>query len=489
MMLEFEPVIGLEIHAQLLTQSKIFCSCSTAFGSPPNSNTCPVCLGLPGALPVLNQEAVAMGIKAGLALGCRINRHSIFARKNYFYPDLPKGYQISQYDLPLAEAGKVEILTGERQETGKSGKYQRKSFGITRVHLEEDAGKSIHVPGGDTHVDLNRTGVPLIEIVSEPDFRTSQEAYDYLNYLHRVLLYLGICDGNMEEGSLRCDANISVRPEGSQVLGTKTEIKNLNSFRFLQKALEFEIDRQIQLLSNEGEVQQETRLWDEENQRTTVMRSKEEAHDYRYFAEPDLLPVVISEEWLEQLENEIPELPEPRRERFIGQYSLSQEEALLLTQTRQSADYFEKAMESSQQPKAVFNWMLGDLTYHLKQDNRDISECPVQPKQIAELVRLIEEGEISGKMAKQVFAKLYETGEDPRSIISKEGLRQISDEDQLQSIIDRVIESNPEKVAAYQGGKTGLLGFFMGQVMKETGGQANPKMINELLQNKLQANP
>jgi aspartyl-tRNA(Asn)/glutamyl-tRNA(Gln) amidotransferase subunit B len=280
-----------------------------------------------------------------------------------------------------------------------------------------------------------------------------------------------------------------VRPEGSQVLGTKTEIKNLNSFRFLQKALEFEIDRQIQLLSNEGEVQQETRLWDEENQRTTVMRSKEEAHDYRYFAEPDLLPVVISEEWLEQLENEIPELPEPRRERFIGQYSLSQEEALLLTQTRQSADYFEKAMESCQQPKAVFNWMLGDLTYHLKQDNRDISECPVQPKQIAELVRLIEEGEISGKMAKQVFAKLYETGEDPRSIISKEGLRQISDEDQLQSIIDRVIESNPEKVAAYQGGKIGLLGFFMGQVMKETGGQANPKMINELLQNKLQANP
>ncbi|MEE2840119.1 MAG: Asp-tRNA(Asn)/Glu-tRNA(Gln) amidotransferase subunit GatB [Acidobacteriota bacterium] len=488
-MQEFEPVIGLEIHAQLLTQSKIFCSCSTAFGAPPNSNTCPVCLGLPGALPVLNQEAVAMGIKAGLALGCRINRHSIFSRKNYFYPDLPKGYQISQYDLPLAEEGKVEILTGERQETGKVGNYQKKTFGITRVHLEEDAGKSIHVPEGDTHVDLNRTGVPLIEIVSEPDFRTSQEAYDYLNYLHRVLPYLGICDGNMEEGSLRCDANISVRPEGSEVLGTKTEIKNLNSFRFLQKALEFEIDRQIQLLSNEGEVQQETRLWDEENQRTTVMRSKEEAHDYRYFAEPDLLPVVISEEWLEQLENEVPELPDQRRERFIGQYSLSQEEAMLLTQTRQSADYFEKAMEFCQQPKAVFNWMLGDLTYHLKQDNRDIRECPVQPKQIAELVRLIDEGEISGKMAKQVFAKLYETGEDPRSIISKEGLRQISDEDQLQSIIARVIESNPEKVEAYQAGKTGLLGFFMGQVMKETGGQANPKIINELLQSKLRENP
>ncbi len=486
-MQEFEPVIGLEIHAQLLTQSKIFCSCSTVFGAPPNSNTCPVCLGLPGALPVLNQEAVAMGIKAGLALGCRINRSSIFARKHYFYPDLPKGYQISQYDLPLAEDGKVEILTGERLKTGNFGNDQKKTFGITRVHLEEDAGKSIHVPGGDTHVDLNRTGVPLIEIVSEPDFRTSQEAYDYLNYLHRVLLYLEICDGNMEEGSLRCDANVSVRPEGSEVLGTKTEIKNLNSFRFLQKALDFEIDRQIQVLANKGEVQQETRLWDEEKQRTTVMRSKEEAHDYRYFAEPDLLPVVISEEWLEQIKTEIPELPEQRRERFIEQYSLSQEEALLLTQTRQLADYFEKAVEACHQPKALFNWMLGDLTYNLKQDNREISQCPVQPKQLADLVGLIAEGEISGKMAKQVFAKLYETGEDPRSIISSEGLRQISDEDELQGIIDRVVESNPEKVKVYQEGKAGLLGFFMGQVMKETGGQANPKIINELLQAKLQA--
>ena len=485
-MLEFEPVIGLEIHAQLLTHSKIFCSCSTEFGAPPNSNTCPVCLGLPGALPVLNQEAVAMAVKAGLALECQIKQNSIFARKNYFYPDLPKGYQISQYDLPLAENGKVEILTGERQETGKVGNYRKRSFGITRVHLEEDAGKSIHVPGGDTHVDLNRTGVPLIEIVSEPDFRSSQEAYDYLTYLHRVLLYLEICDGNMEEGSLRCDANVSVRPEGVEELGTKTEIKNLNSFRFLQKALDFEIDRQIELLRNEGVVQQETRLWDEEEQKTTVMRSKEEAHDYRYFAEPDLLPVVISEEWLEKLKAEIPELPEQRRERFIQEYSLSQEEALLLTQTRQLADYFEKAVESWQQPKAIFNWMLGDLTHHLKQDNRDITQCSVQPEQLADLVRLIDEGEISGKMAKQVFEKLYKTGEDPRSIIAQEGLRQISDEDQLKSIVDGVIESNPEKVEAYQAGKTGLLGFFMGQVMKETQGQANPKMINEMLQARLQ---
>jgi aspartyl-tRNA(Asn)/glutamyl-tRNA(Gln) amidotransferase subunit B len=486
-MLKFETVIGLEIHAQLLTNSKIFCSCGTQFGAPPNSNTCPVCLGLPGALPVLNQEAVAMAGRAGLALGCRINRDSIFARKNYFYPDLPKGYQISQYDLPLAEKGKVEILTGERQETGKVENYRKKSFGITRVHLEEDAGKLIHVPGGDSYVDLNRTGVPLIEIVSEPDFRSSQEAYDYLNYLHRVLLYLEICDGNMEEGSLRCDANVSVRPEGSEKLGTKTEIKNLNSFRFLQKALEFEIDRQIQLVRDEGEVQQETRLWDEEKQKTTVMRTKEEAHDYRYFAEPDLLPVVISDEWLEKLKAAIPELPEHRRERFLQQYALSQEEGLMLTQTRQMADYFERAVESCQQPKAIYNWLLGDLTYHLKQDHRDITQCPVQPEQLADLVRLIDEGEISGKMAKQVFEKLYETGEDPRSIISQEGRRQISDEDQLQTILDRVLESNPEKVEAYQAGKTGLLGFFMGQVMKESRGQANPKIINEMLQAKLQS--
>jgi len=486
-MLEFEPVIGLEIHAQLLTRTKIFCSCSTEFGAPPNANTCPVCLGLPGALPVLNQEAVAMAVKAGLALGCRINRSSIFARKNYFYPDLPKGYQISQYDLPLAVAGKVEILTGERQETGKVDNYHKKSFGITRVHLEEDAGKSIHVPGGDTHVDLNRTGVPLIEIVSEPDFRSSQEAFDYLNYLHRVLLYLEICDGNMEEGSLRCDANVSVRPAGAEGLGTKAEIKNLNSFRFLQKALEFEIDRQIQLIRNGSEVRQETRLWDDEKQQTTVMRTKEEAHDYRYFAEPDLLPVVISQEWLEQLKADIPELPEQRRERFMQQYPLTQEEALLLTQTRKLADYFETAVESYQQPKAIFNWMLGDLTYHLKQDNRDFAQCPVQPEQLADLVRLIDEGEISGKMAKQVFERLYETGEDPGNIISQEGLRQISDEGQLQSIVERVIESNPEKVQAYQSGKTGLLGFFMGQVMKETKDQANPKMINEMLQAKLQS--
>ena len=487
--MEFEAVIGLEVHAQLLTASKIFCACSTEFGAPPNSNTCPVCLGLPGALPVLNREAVAMAVKAGLALGCSINRNSIFARKNYFYPDLPKGYQISQYDLPLAQDGKIEILTGVRQEAGHVIEYASKVFGITRVHLEEDAGKSIHQPGGDSYVDLNRTGVPLIEIVSEPDFRSPQEAYDYVSYLRRTLLYLEICDGNMEEGSLRCDANVSIRPVGSSELGTKAEIKNLNSFRFLQKALEYEIERQKEVISGGGKVQQETRLWDEEGLKTLVMRSKEEAHDYRYFPEPDLLPVVVSEEWIEELKAQIPELPEQRRQRFVTEYALTQEEALLVTQTRQFAEYFETAVKSYNQPKAIFNWIMGDLMGHLKKDNREIQECLVKPEHLASLVRLIDEGEISGKMAKQVFEKLYESGEDPQSIISQEDLQQISDEDQLGGIVDRVLESNPEKVEAYRSGKEGLLGFFMGQVMKETRGQANPQMVSQMLEGKLRSGP
>ena len=485
--MEFEAVIGLEVHAQLLTQSKIFCACSTKFGAPPNSNTCPVCLGLPGALPVLNREAVAMAVKAGLALGCQINRHSIFARKNYFYPDLPKGYQISQYDIPLGQDGQIEILTGLRQEAGTVVEYEPKVFGITRVHLEEDAGKSIHQQGRDSYVDLNRTGVPLIEIVSEPDFRSSQESYDYLNYLRRTLLYLEICDGNMEEGSLRCDANVSIRPVGSTELGTKTEIKNLNSFRFLQKALEYEIERQKEVIGGGGQVEQETRLWDEEGQTTLVMRSKEEAHDYRYFPEPDLLPVVVSEEWIEELKEQIPELPESRRRRFVKEYSLAHEEALLLTQTRQFAEYFETAVKTYDQPKKIFNWMMGDLMGNLKKDDREIHECLVRPEHLANLVRLIDEGKISGKMAKDVFEKLYETGDDPETIISQENLQQISDEDQLTTIVHRVLESNPEKVEAYRAGKEGLLGFFMGQVMKETSGQANPEMVSQMLENKLRS--
>jgi len=487
--MEFEAVIGLEVHAQLLTQSKIFCACSTKFGASPNSNTCPVCLGLPGSLPVLNREAVAMAVKAGLALGCQINRHSIFARKNYFYPDLPKGYQISQYDLPLGQDGQIEILTGVRQESGNVVEYQPRTFGITRVHLEEDAGKSIHQQGRDSYVDLNRTGVPLIEIVSEPDFRSSQESYDYLNNLRRTLLYLDICDGNMEEGSFRCDANVSIRPVGSSELGTKTEIKNLNSFRFLQKALEYEIERQKVVIGGGGQVEQETRLWDEEGQKTLLMRSKEEAHDYRYFPEPDLLPVVVSEEWIEQLKAQIPELPEERRQRFVKDYALTHEEALLLTQTRQFAEYFETAVRTYDQPKGILNWMMGDLMGHLKKDHREIHECLVRPEHLASLVRLIDKGEISGKMAKQVFEKLYETGDDPETIIAREDLQQISDEDQLTRIVDRVLESNPEKVKAYRAGKAGLLGFFMGQVMKETRGQANPEMVSQMLEGKLRSSP
>ena len=485
--MEFEAVIGLEVHAQLLTGSKIFCACSTEFGAPPNSNTCPVCLGLPGALPVLNREAVAMAVKAGLALGCQVNRHSVFARKNYFYPDLPKGYQISQYDLPLAYDGEIEILTGLRQESGNIVEYKPKVFRITRVHLEEDAGKSIHQQGGDSYVDLNRTGVPLLEIVSEPDFRSSQEAYDYLNYLRRTLLYLEICDGNMEEGSFRCDANVSIRPLGSSELGTKTEIKNLNSFRFLQKALEYEIGRQKEVIGGGGQVEQKTLLWDEEGQKTLVMRSKEEAHDYRYFPEPDLLPVVVSEKWIEELKAQIPELPEKRRRRFVKEYALTHEEALLLTQTRQFAEYFETAVRTYNQPKAIFNWMMGELTRYLKKDNQGIHECLVKPEHLAKLIRLIDQGEISGKMAKQVFEKLYETGEDVEAIISQEDLRQISDEDQLTSIVNRVLESNPEKVEAYRAGKEGLLGFFMGQVMKETRGQANPQMVSQMLEGMLRS--
>ncbi len=485
--MEFEAVIGLEVHAQLLTRSKLFCSCSTQFGAPPNSNTCPVCLGLPGALPALNREAVAMAVKAGLALGCKINQHSIFARKNYFYPDLPKGYQISQYDQPLATDGHVEILTGERLDTGNITNYQRKTFGITRVHLEDDAGKSVHVAGDDTYVNLNRTGVPLIEIVSEPDFRSSQEAYDYLTYLRKTLQYLGICDGNMEEGSLRCDANASVRPLGSANFGTKTEIKNLNSFRFLQKALDYELGRQIEVLRAGGEIHQETRLWNEELQKTLVMRSKEYAHDYRYFPEPDLMPILISDEWLEELKAQIPELPDSRATRFVADYGLSEEEALLATQTRPFADYFEIAAKAAGQPKAVFNWMLGDLTRFLKRDNREIEECPVSAANLAALIRLVEDGVISGKIAKDVFEKMYGTGADPERIVEEEGLKQISDTGELEALIEGILTANASKVEAYRSGKVGLMGFFVGQVMRETRGQANPKLVNDILQAKLGA--
>lgn len=480
--MRYEAVIGLEVHAQLLTCSKLFCACSTRFGAPPNTHTCPVCLGLPGALPVLNREAVGMAVKAGLALGCRINSRSIFARKNYFYPDLPKGYQISQYEQPLAQTGRVEALTRTSAEPGADSRVE--TFGITRVHLEDDAGKSTHETGVGTLVNLNRTGVPLIEIVTEPDFRSAQQAHDFLTLLRRILLYLGICDGNMEEGSLRCDANVSVRPAGTPQLGIKTEIKNLNSFRFLRRALEYEIRRQSEVLSAGGEVFQETRLWDETAQHTIVMRSKEYAHDYRYFPDPDLMPVTLEPEWLQELESQLPELPEARRRRLAAEHGFSDEEALQLTRSREFADYFERAAAKGS-ARAVYNWMVGELTRLLKQDPRPLSEFPVRPEQLGELIGLVDQGQISGKIAKDVFEKMYASGDSPATIVAREGLEQISDQDQLASIIDGVLTSHPDQVDAYRKGKTGLLGFFVGQVMRETRGQADPKAVNQILRSKL----
>jgi aspartyl-tRNA(Asn)/glutamyl-tRNA(Gln) amidotransferase subunit B len=436
---------------------------------------------------VANREAVAMAVKAGLALGCSINQNSLFARKNYFYPDLPKGYQISQFDRPIAEAGRVELPVALGDPAGDTLVYEKRSFGITRLHLEDDAGKSIHTAVVGTQVNLNRTGTPLIEIVTEADFRSSQEAYAFLNYLKSVLLYLEVCDGNMEEGSLRCDANVSIRPVGSSTFGTKTEIKNLNSFRFLRKALDYEIQRQIRVIQGGGTISQETRLWDEESQQTFPMRSKEEAHDYRYFPEPDLLPLVVSDDWLDQLSRELPELPEARRVRFVEEYGLEAEPAMHLTQSRAFADYFETAIKHNRQPVGIYNWMIGDLTRELKRDGREIGASPVTPQNLATLVRLIDKGAISGKIAKDVFSKMYGSGRDPEAIIADEGLKQISDVGELEKIIDKVIQSHPNEVETYRSGKTGLIGFFVGQVMRETRGQANPRIVNEVLRKKLGA--
>ncbi len=487
--MEFEPVIGLEVHAQLLTSSKLFCSCSTQFGAPPNTNTCPVCLGLPGALPVVNREAVNMAVKAAIAFGCHINAASIFARKNYFYPDLPKGYQISQFDLPLGEHGRVLIFSGDRTEAGKIVNRREKAFGITRLHMEDDAGKSIHEGMRDadskSFVNLNRSGTPLIEIVSEPDFRSSQEAYDYMIHLRKTLLFIGVCDGNMEEGSLRCDANISVRPKGSEKLGTKVEIKNLNSFRFLQRALDFEFKRQVRALSEGGQIDQETRLWDESEGRTFLMRTKEEAHDYRYFPEPDLLPLKLDPSWIAQVKTELPELPGSMIHRLMEEYSLSVDEALLLTATPALAQYFEKCSQASKNPRASANWIMGDLAYALKSSGKDIEDSPIPPNDLAELIRTIDSGEISGKIAKAVFEEMARTQEKPAEIIQRLGLVQVSDEASLSAIIDKVMSANPRQLDEYRSGKTKVLGFFVGQVMKETKGQANPKVVNELLRKKL----
>ena len=473
--MEYEAVIGLEVHAQLLTRSKIFCQCSTEFGAPPNTNTCPVCLGFPGALPVLNREAVVMAVKAAMALECRVNQVSIFARKNYFYPDLPKGYQISQYDRPLAEDGKISL----------TGKGEARVIRIKRVHMEEDAGKSIHDGFADSdrfsYIDLNRSGTPLIEIVSEPDIRTPGEAYEYLARMKAILEYLEVCDGNMEEGSLRCDANVSVRPTGQQALGTKTELKNLNSLRFLQKALEYEFARQVETLRNGEKVVQETRLWNPVEQRTTSMRTKEEAHDYRYFPEPDLSPLAVDERWLDEIRATMPELPEARRRRFVFEYQIPEYDAGVLTASRPLADYYEQTVAFCRSPKVTSNWIMGDLLGKLKEFDKTIVASPVSPRYLGDLIKLIECGEISGKMAKEVFEDMFREGTPPQAVIESKGLKQINDTQQIKSVIRDIIAKNPKALEQYRAGKNASFGFFVGQVMKATKGQANPKLVNDLL--------
>jgi len=483
----WEAVIGLEVHAQLNTASKIFCGCSTSFGEEPNSNTCPVCLGLPGALPVLNRLAVDNAGKAALALNLSINPESIFARKNYFYPDLPKGYQISQYDRPFSEHGRVEILTSERDEGGRPVEWRLRSFGITRAHIEEDAGKSVHDIGdpSKSHVNLNRAGTPLLEIVSEPDFRSSWEAYDYVNFLRRTLQYIGVCDGNMEEGNLRCDANVSVRPAGQEKLGTRAEIKNVNSLRFLQKAIEYEIDRQIALIEAGGEVVQETRLWHEKEGRTCTMRSKEDAHDYRYFPEPDLPPLEVSKAWIEELRAGLPELPETRRHRFMLEYELSADDSFTLTGQRELADYFEQVASTSGNPRAAANWVLTELLRELKNASIDISRSKIRGENLGALIRLIDDGTISGKIAKEVFADMFATGKAPEEIVKEKGLVQITDTSAIEKVVDEVIAANPKELEQYRAGKTALLGFFVGQVMRASGGKANPQAVNQILKSKL----
>jgi len=468
---DFEPVIGLEIHAHLLTASKIFCGCSAAFGGEPNTYVCPVCLGLPGALPVLNRAAVDDAIRASLALGCTIHETSIFARKNYFYPDLPKGYQISQYERPLATGGR---LGGVR---------------ITRVHMEEDAGKSLHEGFVDsdrkTYVDFNRSGVPLIEIVTEPDLRSAAEAAEFFSRLRAMLVWLGVNDGNMEEGSLRCDANVSVRAAGSSILGTKAEVKNLNSFRFLQKALEHEIARQIDVIADGGRVVQETRLWDPAAGRTVSMRSKEEAHDYRYFPDPDLPPIVVEASRIAEIDASMPELPEARRERFVAQHALTPYDAGQLTQSRALADYFEATVAAGAAPKLAANWIMGELARKLNEQGAGVAATPGPPDRLAGLIALVDKGTISGSMAKDVFEKMYASGRTAAAIVEAEGLSQIDDDAQIASLIADVVAANADAVAQFRGGKTSAFGFLVGQVMKAAKGKANPKRVNELLQQAL----
>ena len=474
--MEFETVIGLEIHAQLKTLSKIFCGCSTSFGAPPNTHTCPVCLGMPGVLPVLNRQVVEYAIRMALATNCEIGATNVFARKNYFYPDLPKGYQISQFELPLAEHGWVEIEV--------AGKHRR--IGLTRIHMAEDAGKLIHDEHeSKSYVDLNRTGVPLIEIVSEPDIRSPEEAAAYLKKLHAILRYLDICDGNMQEGSFRCDANISLRPKGQEELGTRTELKNMNSFRNVQKALEYEERRQRDVLLDNGEVVQETLLWDADKNVTTSMRGKEEAHDYRYFPDPDLVPVVIDREWIERVRATMPELPDERKARFITEFGLPEYDAAVLTAARELADYFESAHALYPRAKKLSNWIMTELMRELRNEDADITACAVSPENLAALLKMIEAGTISGKIAKTVFAEMMASGKDAATIVKEKNLVQVSDAGELLGMIREILAANPRQVADFKGGKTKLMGFFVGRLMQKTKGKANPKLANQLFAREL----
>ena len=477
--MNYEVVIGLEVHAQLKTQSKIFCSCSTEFGQPPNANTCPICLGMPGVLPVLNKKVVEYAIRACLATHCEVQPMSRFARKNYFYPDLPKGYQISQYELPIGLNGHINIQTNGTP----------KQIGLTRIHLEEDAGKSIHGENlgmpGKSYVDYNRTGVPLIEIVSEPDLRSPAEAREYLIQLKAILDYAEVSDVNLEEGSFRCDANVSLRPVGQEELGTRTELKNINSFKFVQKALEYEIERQAKVLDQGEAVVQETRLYDSDKGITFSMRSKEEAHDYRYFPEPDLVPIACDEAWVDAVQQFLPEMPEQKRDRFVSDYKIPEYDAGVLTTSKTMADYFETCVKQFDQPKTISNWIMGDLLRELKNDNKEIDECPVSPDQLTGLLKLIDDGTISGKMAKTVFEEMYRSGKPPAEIVKEKGLTQITDESDLLKMVEDVIAANPDQAADFKNGKDKLMGFFVGQVMKASQGQANPALVNKLLKEKL----